>query len=549
MKSRRSFERDARALAAHGRRMRGVHLRELFAADPDRARRFSLEACDWFLDFSKNCITEETLRLLLELTDRADLRGAIEEMFRGERINRTENRPVLHVALRAPRGERIVVDGVNVVDEVHAVLDRMEAFARAVRSGEWKGATGRRIRNVVNIGIGGSDLGPSMACQALTPFAQRDLRVGFVSNIDGTHLSETVRDMAPAETLFIVASKTFTTEETMTNARSARAWLLRGLGAGEEAVARHFVAVSTKPDLVAAFGIDPANMFPFWDWVGGRYSLCSAIGLPLMVWIGPERFREMLDGFHRMDRHAAEAPFDQNMPVLLALLGIWNNNILGAQSHAILPYDQYLSRLPAYLQQADMESNGKRVDRLGRPVRWETGPVIWGEAGTNGQHAFYQLIHQGTKLVPCDFIGFCRSHNPVGDHHDRLMANFFAQTEALAFGRLPEELSAEGIPPELIPHRSFPGNRPSNTLLADALTPSVLGQLIALYEHKIFVQGVIWNIYSYDQWGVELGKQLARRILPELTGATEPSGHDASTTALIRRYRERRAAPAQRGQP
>ncbi|MBU4460755.1 MAG: glucose-6-phosphate isomerase [Verrucomicrobia bacterium] len=542
MKNRRTFKRDAKALLAHGKPMREIHLRDLFARDPDRARRMCLETGDLFLDYSKNRVTDETLRLLIDLAEKADLRGAIDEMFKGAKINRTENRAVLHTALRAPRGTVVKVGGKDVVAHVHMVLDRMSEFAEQVRSGAWKGHTGRAIRNVVNIGIGGSDLGPAMATQALLPYSARHLKVHFVSNIDATHLAETVRELDPAETLFIIASKTFTTEETMTNATSARAWLLRGLGGDAAAVARHFVAVSTNVERVAAFGIDIANMFGFWDWVGGRYSLCSAIGLPLMIAIGPENYRAMLDGFHRMDRHFAEAPLDRNMPVLLGLLGIWYNNVLGAQTHAILPYDQYMARFPAYFQQGDMESNGKGTDRLGRPVGCETGPVIWGEPGTNGQHAFYQLIHQGTKLIPCDFIGFCRSHNAVGDHHDRLMAIFFAQTEALAFGKTAEEAAGEGTAPDLVPHRTFPGNRPTNTILADLLTPSVLGQLIALYEHKIFTQGVIWNIFSFDQWGVELGKQLAKRILPELQAATEPDlRHDPSTNALLRRYRARRA--------
>jgi glucose-6-phosphate isomerase len=545
MKNRRSFRRDAGPLIRHGREMTDVHLRDLFASDPDRVRRYSLAAGDLFLDYSKNRITDETMRLLADLAAAADLRGAIDEMVSGTKINRTENRAVLHVALRAPRDAVIRVDGRNVVPDVHEVLDRFLAFAESVRSGAWTGQTGRPIRSVVNIGIGGSDLGPAMAAQALLPFSARHLGVRFVSNIDGTHLAETIRDLDPAETLFVIASKTFTTEETMTNARSARAWLLEGLGGDPAAVAKHFVAVSTNAGKVADFGIDPANMFGFWDWVGGRYSLCSAIGLPLAIAIGANNFRDMLDGFHLMDRHFAEAPFERNLPVILGLLGVWYNNVFGAQSHAILPYDQYLARFPAYFQQGDMESNGKSTDRLGRPVKYETGPVIWGEPGTNGQHAFYQLIHQGTKLIPCDFIGFCRSHNPLGDHHDRLMANFFAQTEALAFGKTRDEAAAEGSAPNLAPHRTFPGNRPTNTILAAALTPSVLGQLIALYEHKIFTQGVIWNIYSFDQWGVELGKQLAQRILPELQAGSEPElAHDASTNALIRRYRAVRSSVA-----
>ncbi len=541
---RRSVRSLLAPLVAHARELRGVHLRDLFRDDPNRAERFSLEAGDLFLDYSKNLVTPKTMQLLFQLADAVHLRDEIQAMFRGERINRTENRAVLHVALRMPRGSSLVVDGRNVVDDVHAVLDRMSDFAERVRQGQWRGATGRPIRHVINIGIGGSDLGPAMATLALRPYAARHLSVHFVSNIDGTHLAETVRDLDPQETLFIIASKTFTTEETMTNAQSARRWVCGRLGTAPEVVRQHFVAVSTQTERVVAFGIAPENMFPFWDWVGGRYSLCSAIGLPLMIAIGPDRFRDMLAGFHRMDRHFLESPWERNMPVILGLLGVWYNNVLGAQTYAILPYDQYLARLPAYLQQADMESNGKRVDRHGRVVRWQTGPIVWGEPGTNGQHAFYQLIHQGTKLVPCDFIGFCRSHNPIGDHHDRLMAHFFAQTEALAFGKTPEEVIAEGTPPHLVPHRTFPGDRPTNTILADQLTPSVLGQLIALYEHKIFTQGVIWNIYSFDQWGVELGKQLAKRILPELQSEAEPAlSHDASTNALIRRYRQRRAPP------
>jgi glucose-6-phosphate isomerase len=461
-------------------------------------------------------------------------------MFRGERINRTEDRAALHVALRAPAGCRIELDGHDVVLEVHRVLERMASFTRQVRSGEWKGHTGRRIRNIVNLGIGGSDLGPAMAAEALKPYALRDLVVRFVSNIDGTHVAEALRDLDPRETLFVVVSKTFTTQETLTNAESARAWCLASLK-DPEAVARHFVAVSTNAARVSEFGIDVANMFGFWDWVGGRYSLCSAAGLSLMLAIGDESFRRMLAGFHAMDRHFSETPFDRNLPVLLGLLGLWYNNALGAQSHAVLPYDQYLARLPAYLQQADMESNGKSVDRSGRKVEWQTGPILWGEPGTNGQHAFYQLMHQGTKLIPADFIGFCRSHNPIGDHHDKLMANFFAQTEALAFGRTSDIVAREGTPPDQVAHRTFEGNRPTNTLLADQLTPESFGQLIALYEHKIFTQGVIWDVYSFDQWGVELGKQLAARILPELRSASDPDlQHDASTNRLIRQYRSRR---------
>ena len=528
------------ALRRHRRELAEAHLRDLFARDASRTRRFSLEVGDLYLDYSKNLVTPQTLQLLLRLARRAGLARAIRDMFSGRKINVTENRAVLHVALRNRSNTPIKVDGSDVMPAVNEVLRRMRTFARSVRSGAWKGFTGRRIRAVVNIGIGGSDLGPAMAYEALRPFSDRALTVRFVSNVDATHFAEATRDLDPEETLFIVASKTFTTQETMTNAQTARAWCLRALK-DPAAIARHFVAVSTNEQRVAAFGIDVRNMFGFWDWVGGRYSLCSAIGLPLMIAIGPAHFDAMLDGFHAMDRHFASAPLAENMPVLLALLGIWYNNFFDAQSHAILPYDQYLSRFAAYFQQGDMESNGKGVSRRGRPVRWQTGPVIWGEPGTNGQHAFYQLIHQGTKLIPCDFIGLCRSHNPLGDHHDKLMSNFFAQTEALAFGKTQAQVVAEGVKPELVPHKVFAGNRPTNTILAKALTPRVLGQLIALYEHKIFTQGVIWEIYSFDQWGVELGKALANRILPELSSRREPAlTHDASTNSLIRRYRRQR---------
>ena len=527
-------------LRKHRRELGETHLRDLFARDPSRARRFSLEVGDLYLDYSKNLVTPQTLRLLLRLARSAGLSRAIRDMFAGRKINVTENRAVLHVALRNRSNTPIVVDGRDVMPGVNDVLRRMRAFSRSVRSGAWKGFTGRRIRAVVNIGIGGSDLGPAMAYEALRPFTDRSLVVRFVSNVDATHFAEATRDLDPEETLFIVASKTFTTQETMTNAQTARAWCLRKLK-DPAAVARHFVAVSTNAERVSAFGIDVRNMFGFWDWVGGRYSLCSAIGLPLMIAVGPTHFDAMLDGFHAMDRHFATAPLGQNLPVVLALLGIWYNNFFDAQSHAILPYDQYLSRFAAYFQQGDMESNGKSVTRGGRPVRWQTGPVIWGEPGTNGQHAFYQLIHQGTKLIPCDFIGFCRSHNPIGDHHDKLMANFFAQTEALAFGKTEAEVVAEGVKPALVPHKVFRGNRPTNTLLARALTPRALGQLIALYEHKIYAQGIIWDIYSFDQWGVELGKALASRILPELAGRRESKlAHDGSTNSLIRRYRAQR---------
>ncbi len=525
------------ALQAHFESIRNVHLRDWFAEDPERAGRYTLEVDGLLLDYSKNRIADETLDLLTALAERAGVAAVRDAMFAGERVNTTEQRPVLHVALRNRGGTPIKVDGKDVMPDIEGVLQRMAAFASAVRSGEWKGYTGRPVRNVVNIGIGGSDLGPAMAYEALKPYSQRSLTVRFVSNVDGTHLAEALRDLDPAETLFIVASKTFITQETLTNARSARDWLLRTLQ-DDAAVARHFVAVSTNAERVAEFGIDTGNMFEFWDWIGGRYSLCSAIGLALMVAIGDTHFGAMLDGFHAMDRHFATAPLEQNMPVLLALLGIWYNNFFGVESHALLPYDQYLARFPAYLQQCDMESNGKSIDKQGRPVTGQTGPLVWGEPGTNGQHAFYQLLHQGTKWVPCDFIGFARSQNPVGDHQDKLMANFFAQTEALAFGKSLEDVLAEGVDPELAPHRTFEGNRPSNTLLAAHLTPFVLGQLIALYEHKVFVQGVIWGVNSFDQWGVELGKVLAGRILDELTANEEPVlDHDGSTNQLIRRYR------------
>ncbi len=528
-----------KALQKHYEKMKDVHMRDLFAKDPDRAKKYSLEAVDLFLDYSKNRINDETLKRLLALTKMADLRAAIERMFTGEKINRTEDRAVLHVALRAPKGEKIVVDGEDVVPEVHKVLDKMGAFANRVRSGKWKGHTGKRIRNIVNIGIGGSDLGPVMAYEALRPFTDRNLTVRFVSNVDGTHLAELTRDLKADETLFIVCSKTFTTQETITNAENARKWLLEKLGAGQEAVAKHFVAVSTNAKEVSAFGIDTANMFEFWDWVGGRYSYISAVGLSLMLAIGPENFRDMLDGFHAMDKHFRTAPFEKNLSVILALLGIWYNNFFGAQTLAILPYDQYLVRFPAYFQQGDMESNGKSVDQQGNRVDWQTGPIIWGEPGTNGQHAFYQLIHQGTKLIPADFIGFCKSHNPIGDQHEKLMANFFAQTEALAFGKTPDEVRAEGTKEELVPHRTFLGNRPTNTIMADKLTPRVLGELVAMYEHKIFVQGIIWNIFSFDQWGVELGKVLAKKILSEIQAKKAPTlKHDVSTNALLKRFRK-----------
>ncbi|NLX24887.1 MAG: glucose-6-phosphate isomerase [Lentisphaerae bacterium] len=534
MTSKLTERSEWKALEAHYAQMKGQHLRDLFA-DAGRAEQFSLKAEELLLDYSKNRISAETLSLLVKLAESAELGKWIEAMFSGKKINATENRAVLHVALRAPKDAVIEVDGENVVPAVHAVLDKMAAFSDKVRSGDWKGYTGKRIKNVVNIGIGGSDLGPVMAHEALKPYSQRDLNILFVSNVDGTHIAEALRNLHAEETLFIVASKTFTTQETMTNAHTARAWCLNALK-DEAAIAKHFVALSTNAGAVSEFGIDTANMFEFWDWVGGRYSLTSAIGLPVMIAIGPENYRELLAGYHKMDMHFRTAPFTENMPVILALLGIWYNNFFGAQSQAILPYDQYLSRFAAYFQQGDMESNGKYITRSGEKVEWQTGPIIWGEPGTNGQHAFYQLIHQGTKLIPCDFIGFCKSHNPIGDHHVKLMANFFAQTGALAFGKTKEELKAEGVPAELIPHKTFEGNRPTNTLMAEKLTPSVLGQLVALYEHKIFVQGIIWEIYSFDQWGVELGKILAKAILPELESDTAPA-HDSSTNALIRYFR------------
>jgi glucose-6-phosphate isomerase len=529
-----------RALAEHRAQIAGIDLRRLFAADPRRGERLCCEAAGIHLDYAKNLATDETLRLLVGFAEESELRGRIEAMFRGERINTTEGRAVLHVALRAPRGERILVDGRDVVPEVHAVLDRVCAFAERVRSGAWLGHGGRRIRNVVNLGIGGSDLGPAMGCEALRHYADRGLRTGFVSNVDGTDFAEAVRELDPAETLFVVCSKTFTTQETLANAHAARRWLLAALRE-PAAVARHFVAVSTNAPAVAAFGIETANMFGIWDWVGGRYSFDSAIGLSLAISIGEARFREMLAGLRAMDEHFRTAPFERNLPVLLALLGIWYDDFWGAESHAVLPYDQYLARFPAFLQQLDMESNGKRVDLDGRPVDYQTGPIVWGQPGTNGQHAFFQLLHQGTKLVPCDFIGFCRSLNPLDGHHDQLVANLLAQTQALAFGKTEAEVRAEGESEALAPHRTFPGNRPSNTLLLEVLTPHALGALVALYEHKVFAQGALWNVNSFDQWGVELGKALAKRILPELTSAEEPVlAHDSSTNALIRRYRRLR---------
>jgi glucose-6-phosphate isomerase len=529
-----------RALQRHHEELGGVHLRELFAADPGRGEAMTVEAGDLYLDWSKQRVTVETVRLLVALAERAGLRERIDAMFAGQRINTTEDRPVLHVALRAPKGSSILVDGHDVVPDVHAVLAKMGGFADRVRAGRWLGHTGLPVRNVVNIGIGGSDLGPAMAYEALRPYSDRSRRFRFVSNVDGADIAEATRDLDPAETLFVVSSKTFTTIETLTNARTARSWLLDALG-DEAAVGRHFVAVSTNAEKVAEFGIDPANMFEFWDWVGGRYSFPSAIGLSLMVAIGPDRFGEMLAGFHAMDEHFRTAPFDRNLPVLLGLLGVWYDDFFGAESHAVLPYSQYLLRFPAYLQQLDMESNGKSVTLAGEPVAVPTGPVVWGQPGTNGQHAFYQLIHQGTRLVPCDFIGVCRPAERVGRHHDLLMANFFAQTEALAFGKSREQVEAEGVPPELAPHRTFPGNRPTSTILVPELSPAVLGQLVALYEHKVFTQGVVWDINSFDQWGVELGKVLATRIAAELDPAAEPDlTHDSSTNALLGRYRRLR---------
>ncbi len=529
------------ALAAHCQQVRGRHLRELFAADPGRGERLSAAAAGLYLDYSKNRVTDETLRLLLQLAESCDLRARAEAMFRGEKINVSEQRAVLHVALRAPPGASISVDGRNVVPDVHAVLDRMTACAHRVRSGAWTGHTGRRIRNVINIGIGGSDLGPVMAYEALRFYSERSLAFRFVSNIDGTDFAEAVLGLDPAETLFIVASKTFTTQETMTNAASARAWCLAAFGGDPAAVAKHFVAVSTNGVEVAKFGIDPANMFGFWDWVGGRYSMGSAIGLSTMLAIGPDHFRALLGGFHGMDEHFRTAPFARNLPVLMGLLALWNNNFLGAPTVAVLPYAQYLRRFPAYLQQLAMESNGKRVTVDGAPVACDTSPVYWGEPGTNGQHSFYQLIHQGTRLIPCDFIAFGQSLNPLGRHHDLLLANALAQGEALAFGRTAAEVQAEGVPDWLVPHRVFEGNRPSNTLLLERLTPASLGALVALYEHSVFTQGVIWQINCFDQWGVELGKALASRIVPELAGVPEPDlAHDSSTNALIRRYRQMR---------
>ena len=537
-------ERQAwNALAAHHQNVRELHLRKLFAEDPKRGERMTAEAVGLYLDYSKNRVTDETLKLLLQLANESGLRGRIDAMFRGEKINVTENRAVLHVALRVPRGASIVVDGENVVPQVHAVLDKMADFSNRVRSGAWKGHTGKRIRNVINIGIGGSDLGPVMAYEALKHYSERAMTFRFVSNVDSTDFAEAVQDLDPSETLFIDSSKTFTTLETMTNAHTARDWLLAALGGDEKAVAKHFVAVSTNAAEVAKFGIDTANMFGFWDWVGGRYSMDSAIGLSTMIAIGPDNFRGMLDGFHQMDEHFRTAPFERNLPVLMGLLAVWYNDFFGAQTVAVLPYEQYLKRFPAYLQQLTMESNGKHVTLDGNKVTYDTGPIYWGEPGTNGQHSFYQLIHQGTRLIPCDFIAFNKTLNPLGRHHDMLLANVFAQTEALAFGKTPEQVKAEGTPDWLVPHRVFEGNRPSNTILAERLTPETLGKLVALYEHSVFTQGAIWNIDSFDQWGVELGKVLAQRIIAELESKAEPTlGHDSSTNNLIRRYRKLKEA-------
>ena len=527
------------ALTAHHEKVKTRHLRELFSEDPQRGESLTAEAVGLFLDYSKNRVTGETLRLLLQLAHDCGLSDRIKAMFGGEKINVTEGRAVLHVALRAPKDETITVDGKNVVPEVHEVLDKMAAFCDRVRGGEWKGHTGRRIKNVVNVGIGGSDLGPVMAYEALRHYSQRDLTFRFVSNVDGIDFVEATQDLDPAETLFIISSKTFTTLETMTNAQSARDWLLGGLGGDQAAVARHFVAVSTNAEKVSAFGIDTANMFGFWDWVGGRYSMDSAIGLSTMLAIGPEGFHALLDGFHQMDEHFRTAPFEKNLPVLMGLLSVWYNDFFGAQTVAVLPYEQYLKRFPAYLQQLTMESNGKHVTLDGRTVDYETGPIYWGEPGTNGQHSFYQLIHQGTRLIPCDFIAFGHALTPLGRHHDILIANVLAQAEALAFGKTAAEVKAEGAADTLVPHKVFEGNRPSNVILADRLTPETLGKLVALYEHSVFTQGVIWNIDSFDQWGVELGKALAQRIIPELEAPQEPAlSHDSSTNHLIRYYRK-----------
>jgi glucose-6-phosphate isomerase len=527
-----------RALKQHSKEISKTTLRELFDNDPQRGTRYNADAVGIFLDYSKNRVTDETLKLLVELAEQRGLKQHIEAMFRGDKINITENRAVLHIALRAPKGESILVDGEDVVPGVHAVLDKMAAFSDKVRSGAWKGHTGKRIRNIINIGIGGSDLGPVMAYEALKYYSQRDLTFRFVSNVDGTDFVEAVRDLNADETLFLVASKTFTTLETMTNAHAARAWALKGLGGDESAIAKHFVAISTNAKEVAKFGIDTANMFGFWDWVGGRYSMDSAIGLSTMLAIGPDNFRALLSGFHQMDEHFRTAPLEKNLPVLMGLFTVWYTDFFDAQTQAVLPYEQYLKRFPAYLQQLTMESNGKHVTLDGKRVETETGPVYWGEPGTNGQHSFYQLIHQGTRLIPCDFIGFFKTLNPLGQQHAMLMANVFAQAEALAFGKTAEQVKAEGTPDALVPHRVFEGNRPSNVILAERLTPEILGKLVALYEHSVFTQGTIWNIDSFDQWGVELGKVLAQKIIGELTSETEPKmAHDNSTTNLIRKYR------------
>ncbi len=530
-----------KALQAHHGKIRDTHLRQLFADDPKRGETMALEAVGLYMDYSKHRATGETIKLLIALAEECGLRAKIDAMFRGDKINITENRAVLHVALRAPRGEKIVVDGKDVVPDVHEVLDRMAAFSRRIRDGSWTGHTGKRIRNVINIGIGGSDLGPVMAYEALRHYSDRNLTVRFVSNVDGTDFAEATRDLDPAETLFIVSSKTFTTLETMTNAHTARDWALGALK-DEKAIAKHFVAVSTNAGEVTKFGIDTANMFGFWDWVGGRYSMDSAIGLSTMIAVGPENFSAMLAGFHAIDQHFRTAPFDRNLPVLMGLLALWYNDFFDAQTVAVLPYEQYLKRFPAYLQQLTMESNGKHVTLDGTTVDYQTGPIFWGEPGTNGQHSFYQLIHQGTKIIPCDFIGFCKPLNHVGRHHDLLLSNVFAQAEALAFGKTPEQVKAEGTADNLVPHRVFDGNRPSTTILADQLTPELLGKLVALYEHSVFTQGAIWNIDSFDQWGVELGKVLAQRIIPELESKGDPDlKHDSSTNTLIKRYRARRS--------
>ena len=532
-----------KALAAHQKKIAKLHLRELFAADKKRGEKLTAEAIGLFLDYSKNRITAETLKLLLQLAKESNLRGRMDAMFRGNKINFTENRAVLHTALRAPKNAKIFVDGKNVVPDVHAVLDKMTAFARRVRSGAWKGHTGKRIKNIVNIGIGGSDLGPVMAYEALRHYSQRDLVFRFVSNVDGADFVEATQDLNPAETLFIVSSKTFTTQETMTNAESARDWLLRGLGGNKKTVAKHFVAVSTNAEKVSAFGIDTANMFGFWDWVGGRYSMDSAIGLSTMLTVGPKNFHALLAGFHEMDEHFRTAPFEKNLPVLMALLSVWNTNFLGAETVAVLPYENFLKRFPAYLQQLTMESNGKYITLDGKKVNYQTSPIYWGEPGTNGQHSFYQLIHQGTRLIPCDFIAFAKALTPLGRHHDILLANVFAQSEALAFGKTAAEVRAEKVPDALVPHKVFEGNRPSNTILAKELTPAVLGKLVALYEHIVFAQGAIWSVNPFDQWGVELGKALAQRIVPELENTTlPPLKHDSSTNNLIRRYRQMKSA-------